>query len=243
MRSLTRSLTMHATRLLNLQANHSVVVEGRDDGRVLFCALVAGDRLTAPEDVSVSVHLLRLHTSGDRLVARDGTCTNTQPHAQCLRCSGVSSGAYSHRPRSCRPDLAQPEHAAPAAPSSGRFCSPPAPASRSEPETRAGSYYESRAPRMDGPVPPLFAASNASLREVLFSFPESALCLSRRDPVLERPKKPKPATRPSYAMEARLMRGGWQPTIRRDVRRARGWERAHKTRRRFLSSGRRTELE
>ena len=81
-----------ATRLLNLQANHSVVVEGRDDGRVFFCALGAGDRLTAPEDISGTLNLLRLHASGDRLVVRDFTCPNTTPRAQSLRSSGVSSG-------------------------------------------------------------------------------------------------------------------------------------------------------
>ena len=81
-----------ATRLLNLQANHSVVVEGRDDGRVFFCALGARYRLTAPEDISGTLHLLRLHASGDRLVVRDFTCPNTTPRAQSVRSSAVSSG-------------------------------------------------------------------------------------------------------------------------------------------------------
>ena len=78
--------------LLDLQANHSVVVEGRDDGRLFFCALGARDRLTAPEDISGTLHLLRLHASGDRVVVRDLTWPSTTPRAQSLRSSGVSSG-------------------------------------------------------------------------------------------------------------------------------------------------------
>merc|ERR1719240_1712895 len=37
--------------LLNLQADHAVIVEGWDDGRVLLGPLRPGDGLAAPEDV------------------------------------------------------------------------------------------------------------------------------------------------------------------------------------------------
>ena len=73
-RALVKPEPDHA--LLNLQADHAVIIEGWDDGRVLLGPLRPGDGLAAPEDVLSPRNLFRFHPRRDRLILRDSAILN-----------------------------------------------------------------------------------------------------------------------------------------------------------------------